>query len=47
MGRGEEALEEFLLKNALDQADGNLTKTGKILDITKVHVRDRKILYGL
>lgn len=42
-----EALETFLLKNALRQSEGNLTKAGKILGITKVHVHDKKKQYGL
>jgi tetratricopeptide (TPR) repeat protein len=42
-----EAMETFLLKNALRQSEGNLTKAGKILGITKVHVHDKKKQYGL
>ena len=42
-----EALETFLLKNALQQTGGNLTKAGKILGISKVHVHDRKKKYRL
>jgi len=42
-----EAMETFLLKNALRQSEGNLTKAGKILGITKVHVHDKKKQYSL
>jgi len=41
------ALETFLLKNALDQSQGNLTRAGEILDITKVHVHTKKKQLGL
>jgi tetratricopeptide (TPR) repeat protein len=42
-----EAMETFMLKNALQQTGGNLTKAGKILGISKVHVHDRKKKYKL
>jgi tetratricopeptide (TPR) repeat protein len=42
-----EALEQFLLKNALKQAGGNLTKAGEILGITKVHVHNLRKQFGI
>lgn len=42
-----EALERFLIKNALDLADGNQTKAGQLLGITKVHVHDKRKQYEL
>ncbi len=42
-----EAVERFLLKNALEQAQDNQTKAGQILGITKVHVHDKRKQYGL
>jgi tetratricopeptide (TPR) repeat protein len=42
-----EAVETFLVKNALLQSGGNLTKAGLIIGISKVHVRDKKMEYEL
>lgn len=42
-----EAVERFLLKNAIDQAGGNQAKAGEILGISKVHVHDKRKQYGL
>jgi tetratricopeptide (TPR) repeat protein len=42
-----EALEQFLLKNALRQSGGNLTKAGEILGITKVHVHNLRKQFGI
>ncbi len=42
-----EAVERFLLKNALEQSQDNQTKAGQILGITKVHVHDKRKQYGL
>ncbi len=42
-----EALERFLIKNALELADGNQTKAGQLLGITKVHVHDKRRQYDL
>ncbi|MBI4468691.1 MAG: tetratricopeptide repeat protein [Acidobacteria bacterium] len=42
-----EAVERFLLKNALAQAGDNQAKAGEILGISKVHVHDKRKQYGL
>ncbi len=42
-----ETLERFLLKNALRQAEGNLTKAGELLGITKVHVHNLRRQFNL
>jgi tetratricopeptide (TPR) repeat protein len=42
-----ESVETFLVKNALRQSGGNLTKAGQIIGISKVHVRDKKMEYEL
>lgn len=42
-----EALERFLIKNALELANGNQTKAGQLLGITKVHVHDKRKQYDL
>ncbi len=42
-----ETLERFLLKNALRQAGGNLTKAGELLGITKVHVHNLRRQFNL
>jgi tetratricopeptide (TPR) repeat protein/DNA-binding protein Fis len=42
-----ESVETFLVKNALRQSGGNLTKAGTIIGISKVHVRDKKMEYEL
>jgi tetratricopeptide (TPR) repeat protein len=42
-----ETLERFLLKNALRQAEGNLTKAGELLGITKVHVHNLRRQFKL
>jgi len=41
------ALETFLMKNALRQSGGNMTKAGQIIGISKVHARDKKRTYKL
>jgi len=42
-----EAVEKFLLKNALEQSEGNQTKAGQLLGITKVHVHEKRKQYGM
>ncbi len=42
-----ETLERFLLKNALKQAGGNLTRAGELLGITKVHVHNLRRQFNL
>jgi tetratricopeptide (TPR) repeat protein len=42
-----EAVEKFLLKNALEQTEGNQTKAGQLLSITKVHVHEKRKQYGI
>jgi tetratricopeptide (TPR) repeat protein len=42
-----EALERFLIKNALEQTGYNLTKAGKLLGVTKVHVHHKRRSYEL
>jgi tetratricopeptide (TPR) repeat protein len=42
-----EAVETFMIKNALRQSGGSLTKAGPIIGISKVHVRDKKMQYNL
>jgi tetratricopeptide (TPR) repeat protein len=42
-----EAVETFLVKNALRQSEGNMSKAGEIIGISKVHVRDKKMEYNL
>lgn len=37
-----EALERFLIKNALEQTGNNLTKAGKLLGVTKVHIYHKR-----
>ncbi len=37
-----EAVERFLIKNALEQTGNNLTKAGKLLGVTKVHIYHKR-----
>jgi len=42
-----EAVEKFLLKNALEQSEDNQTQAGRLLGITKVHVHDKRKQYDI
>lgn len=42
-----EAVEKFLLKNALEQSGFNQAQAGRLLGITKVHVHDKRKQYGI
>jgi len=42
-----QAVETFLVKNALRQSEGNMSKAGRIVGISKVHMRDKRMEYDL
>jgi tetratricopeptide (TPR) repeat protein len=42
-----EALEIFLIRRALEQSGGNLSRAGELLGTTRVHVHKKKKQYGL
>ncbi|MBI3952126.1 MAG: tetratricopeptide repeat protein [Acidobacteria bacterium] len=46
-GEAKEAVESFLIKHALEQADDNNTRAAKILAISKVHLCEKRKQYKL